>query len=443
MHISPLRIGLAFLLASRVAAAQSIDTSVTVIRAGRLFDSESGTLLGPREIRIKGRMIEAVAEKVDAPRGARVIDLSAYTVLPGLIDAHTHLLYLENPEAGDLTSEGTKAVIVEGTPLRALHGAARGRTFLDAGITTVRDLGNSGLFGDVALKTAINDGSVPGPRMFVSGPGLSPIGGQFPGLQYDQRGVADGEYRVIRNPDDAAEAVRENVTFGADVIKIYSNNTPNRGSLSVEEMQAIVAAAQRLGVRVAAHATSNAAVWRAAQAGVNSIEHVYEVADSTLALMAKNHVAMVPTDIDSLTYVTFGEAAARRGQPFDKAMIPKLLAPQRDRLQRAIKAGVTVVAGSDNYIDMKMPQGQAAKHNLFAYAQAGMPNAQILQAATIRAATLIGPRARVGVVKAGLLADIIAVQGNPVDDILALERVTFVMKDGKVHSPATAIGTRQ
>ncbi|MBC7898184.1 MAG: amidohydrolase family protein, partial [Cytophagaceae bacterium] len=118
-----------------------------------------------------------------------------------------------------------------------------------------------------------------------------------------------------------------------------------------------------------------------------------------------------------------------------------LLAPQRDRLRRAIKAGVTVVAGSDNYINLKMPQGTAAKHNLFAYAQAGMPNAEVLQAATIRAATLIGPRTRLGVLKAGMFADVIAVQGNPLEDIMALERVTFVMKDGKVH--VAAMGSRQ
>jgi imidazolonepropionase-like amidohydrolase len=420
--------------ASAAAQARPGDTSVAVIRAGKLFDSESGTLLGPREIRIRGRTIEAVAEKVDVPAGARVVDLSRYTVLPGLIDAHTHLLYLENPRAGDLTSEGTKAVLVEGTPLRALRGSARGKTFLDAGITTVRDLGNSGLFGDVALKTAINEGTVAGPRMFVSGPGLSPVGGQFPGLQSDQRGVAALEYRVVRNPDDAADAVRENLTFGADVIKIYSNATPNRGSLSVEEMQAIVAAATRMGARVAAHATSDAAVWRAAQARVHSIEHVYQVADSTLALMARNGVAMVPTDVDSASILVFAEAAKARGEPFDPAQVTAMLQSQGDRIRRALEAGVTIVAGSDNYIDFAQPQGQAAKHNLFAYARSGMPNAQVLQAATIRAAQLVAPRLRFGVLKAGFLADVIAVDGNPVEDIRALERVVFVMKDGRVYT---------
>ncbi|MEO7966362.1 MAG: amidohydrolase family protein, partial [Gemmatimonadaceae bacterium] len=342
-------------------------------------------------------------------------------------------LYLENPAAGDLTGEGTKAVIVEGTPLRALHGAARARTFLDAGITTVRDLGNSGRFGDVALRSAINDGSVPGPRMFVSGPGLSPVGGQFPGVIPDQQRIIDDEYRIVRDPADAANAVRENVTFGADVIKIYSNNTPNRGSLSLEEMQAIVASAKRLGVSVAAHATSDDAVWRAAQAGVTSIEHAYQVADSTLGLMAKNGVTLVATDLDSLSFVKYSAIVSERGRPGPTAaQIGQFLTPQRERLRRAVNAGVMIANGSDNYIDMRMPQGAAARRNLFAYSQAGLPNAQVLQAATTWAARLIGPRARAGSIKVGNYADIIAVSGDPLADIGAVEQVRFVMANGKV-----------
>lgn len=414
--------------------AQAPDTATTWLKVSRLFDSETGTLIGPRIVRVKGHVIEAVEPAMTIPDGGRVIDLTRYTVLPGLIDAHTHLLYLEKVEASDPTGEGTKAVLIEGLPLRALHGAARARTFLDAGITTVRDLGNAGRFGDVALKTAIADGSLPGPRMFVAGPGLSPIGGQFPGLTPENIAIAEQEYRIVRSPTEAADAVRENVTFGADVIKIYSNNTPNRGSLSLEEMQAIVAAAKRLGVRVAAHATDDAAVWRAAFAGVNSIEHAYEVSDTTLALMAKNGVALVPTDVDSVSIVALTRMAARSGQPpMPLSAVSAYLAPLRDRLRRARAAGVTIVAGSDNYLDFKMPQGEAAKFNLRAYAEGGMPVTQVLQAATINAARLIGPKSRVGVIKPGMLADIIAVDGDPTASIDALFRVMFVMANGRVH----------
>lgn len=424
---------LSFLTFLPLAAQTPPDTGTTVIQAGRLFDSENGLFLPERMIIVRDKIITQVGQNLQIPAGARVIDLRQLTVLPGLIDAHTHLLYLEDPSGG-LTMEGTKAVIVEGTPLRVLHGAARARTFLAAGITTVRDLGNAGRFGDVALQKAIDDGSMDGPRMIVSGPGLSPEGGQFPGLQIGYRAIADEEYRIVRGPQDAAAAVVENVTYGAKVIKIYSNNTPNPGSLSIEEMRAIVETARRLGVRVAAHATSNDAVWRATQAGVNSIEHGYTVDDTTLALMKKRGVALVPTDIDSVSIL---QLIARQNKNTGPVIAPQqvaqFLARGRSRLQRAIKAGVTIAAGSDNYIDFGMPQGNAAKRVLFAYAQAGMPPVKILQAATINDARLLGMEKRIGVIKLGASADIIAVAGDPGSDIYALEKVRFVMKEGTIY----------
>jgi imidazolonepropionase-like amidohydrolase len=408
------------------------DTLPAVIRAGKLFDSESGSMVGPREILVKGGQVAAVAERVDRPANARVIDLSRYTVLPGLIDAHIHLLNLENP-VGGISLEGIRQLVIEGLPLRALHGAARARTFLEAGITTVRDLGNSGRFGDVALREAINDGSVDGPRMIISGPGLSPVGGQFPGLKPEYQQLASDEYRIIKGVEDAAEAVRENVTMGAQVIKIYSNNTPNPGYLTLEEIKAIVAAAKIHGVRVAAHATNDAAVYRAALAGVNSIEHAYQVSDSTLALMAKNGVTLVATDIDSVTIIRY-MSLQNPGQPaLGPAQVQEFLRGERERLMRAVKAGVTITAGSDNYLGLKWPQGQAAKRVLFAYRAAGMTAAQVLQAATINDAKLLGMEGRLGVIKAGALADIIAIEGDPEQDFSALERVRFVMKEGTVY----------
>jgi imidazolonepropionase-like amidohydrolase len=407
------------------------DTGTTVIRAGRLFDSEKGVFLVNRDIIVKNKRVDAVGENLPVPSGAREIDLRSYSVLPGLIDAHTHLLYLEDIVKGSF-SEGTKAVINEGTPLRALHGAARARTFLAAGITTVRDLGNSGQFGDVALRDAINDGSADGPRMFVSGPGLCPEGGQFPGLQQKYKAIAEEEYRVVRGPEDAAQAVEENATYGANLIKIYSNNTPNRGYLSLDEMRAIVEEAKVYGMRVAAHATNNAAVWRAVQAGVNSIEHGYQVDDTTLALMQARGVVLLPTDVDSITIVRLLKRDPGEKKP-TLEQIPLLLKGNRDRLQRALSAGVTIVAGSDNYIQTGVPQGEGAKHNLFAYAEAGMQPLQILRAATWNGAELLGMKNRLGVIKAGASADIIAVEGSPDSDIHALENVRFVMKDGTVY----------
>jgi len=418
---------------ARMLGAQTPrDTMASVIRAGRMFDSEAGTFLSAREILVRGGVIVQVAERVDRPAGARVVDLTSYTVMPGLIDAHTHLLYLEQI-GGDLMMEGLKALVNEGLPLRALHGAARARTFLEAGITTVRDLGNSGRFGDVALQQAIADGSVDGPRMVVAGPGLSPIGGQFPALKPGYEGLAADEYRIIRNAADAADAVRENVTMGARVIKIYSNNTPNLGYLSLEEMQAVVATAKMHGVRVAAHATNDAAVYRAALSGVNSIEHGYEVADSTLALMARKGVTLTPTDIDSVSFLKYLKAQNPGVPEPPPSQVAGYLAQGRNRLMRAVKAGVTITAGSDNYIDFKTPQGFAAKQVLLAYRADGMTVAQVLQAATINDARLLDMVGRIGVVKAGALADLIAVDGDLEQDFSAINRVKFVMKEGTVY----------
>ena len=406
------------------------DAALTLIRAGRVFDSEQGVFLPARDIIVKGNLIESIGENLPVPQNARVVDLQRYTVLPGLIDAHTHLLYLEDPKAG-LTLEGVKSLTIEGTPLRALHGAARARTFLNAGITTVRDLGNSGRFGDVALRTAINDGSVDGPRMYVSGPGLSPEGGQFPGLQFDYRRIAEEEYRVVRGPQDAALAVRENVTYGATVIKIYSNNTPNRTLLSLDEMRAIVAEAHLLGLKVGAHATSDQAVRRAVEAGVDSIEHGYEVGDETLKMMRQGGVALVPTDGDTVTMKMYFERA-RMNPPPSPERISMMRQFSNNRIRRALAAGVTIVAGSDMYIDLGIPQGEAARRVLFAYREAGMEPAQILQSATINAARLIGEK-RIGVIRAGAFADLIAVDGDPVKDFSVIERVKFVMKNGIVY----------
>lgn len=426
----------AVMLGARCAPASaqtSADAGVKVIRAGHLFDSRTGEMLGAREILVQGNRIVAVGERVEAPPGAQVIDLSAYTVIPGLIDAHTHLLYLESPGPG-LTMEGIKSVTVEGTPLRALRGAARARTFLEAGITTVRDLGNAGRFGDVALRIAIEEGTTDGPRMIGSGPGLSPEGGQFPGLLRDQRGIADGEYRIVRGPEDAAQAVREAVTYGARVIKIYANNTPNPGYLSPTEMRAIVEEASRMGVKVAAHATNDAAVWRAVDAGVASIEHGYQVADSTLAFMARKGTYLVPTDVDTALLRDYLVQARPGSPPLDGAQLAAIVAAGHDRLQRAIRAGVPVAAGSDMYLETGMPQGRAAKRVLRAYAEAGVPLARVLQMATLNASRLLGLEGRIGVLESGAFADVVALEGDPTVSIDALERVRFVMKNGTVYA---------
>ncbi len=277
--------------------------SATVIKAGRLFDSAKGRSSSPISRSWSGAEHRRGRRRGEGAGRRPGWTLGRYTVLPGLIDAHTHLLNLEHPK-GNISTKGVKQITIEGLPLRALHGAARARTFLAAGISTTVPRPRQ-------LRALRRRGAPAGHRRRKRrwaaddrvGPGMSPVGGQFPGLLPEWQSIAAEEYRIVHNADDAADAVRENVTLGARVIKIYSNDTPNPGSFSDAELAAIVEFAKRHGVRVAAHATSDEAVYRAARAGVNSSSsYAYRVASSTLsALMAKNGVMLVPTDLDTLS----------------------------------------------------------------------------------------------------------------------------------------------
>jgi imidazolonepropionase-like amidohydrolase len=440
MATFPCRSLLVCVLAAALAAAgrgqNPADEPTIVVHAGRIFDSEAAAFVGPRDLRIEGTRIAAVAERLDVPAGAREIDCRALTVLPGLIDVHTHLLYLEDPKSS-LALEGMRAVVMEGDALRALRGAARARTFLDAGITTVRDLGNSGRFVDVALKRAIAEGSVPGCRMLASGPGLSAEGGQFPGVLPKHQDLVAEEYRIVRGPVDAALAVREHVVHGADLVKVYADSAPNRGMLTPEELRAIVAEARRLGFKVAAHAVHDASVRAAVEAGVDSIEHGYTISDATLRLMAEKGTVLVPTDVDSGTIDRLMQLKAGAGPAPSKAAIEGMLKRSRLRLARARELGVRIAAGSDNYLDCGIPQGEAARRVLFAYADAGLTPAEVLQAATRHAADLLGRGHELGVLREGALADLVAVAGDLERDIHALEDVHVVIAAGRVHRART------
>jgi imidazolonepropionase-like amidohydrolase len=409
-----------------------------LIKAGSLFDSETGQFRDDMTIVVNNNKITSVKPSKELTqqeaKDCEVIDLSKYTVLPGLIDAHTHLLYKEiiYPENKFSGLDMARMLTLDGDAYRAIYGAARARAYLEAGITSVQDLGNSGEFADIALRRAILEGLVIGPRMRCAGKGLSSQGGQFPGLIYKHQPIVDDEYRIVKSPEDGVQAVRENVTQGADVIKIYSNNTPNNTSLSIEEMQAIVREAHRLHRRVTAHATNNQAVYNAVIAGVDGIEHGYVVADSTLELMAKKGVVLVPTDGDSLTFVQYAKLAS----PSDpQTMVREVMGYRRElgeRLQRAIRKGVTIVAGSDDYVDFGLPFAEPSKRTLIGYYENGIAIPQVLQFATINASRQLNWADRIGVLKAGYLADIIAVDRDLDKNINAILNVHFVMKDGKV-----------
>lgn len=425
--------GLIAVALASVAAAQPAPAPIqpaTIIRAGGVFDSATGRVSGAQDILVRGGSVEAVGAGLSAPDGARVVDLRRCTVLPGLIDAHQHLLSEDTPGENGPAADA-RALFVQGDVVRALRGAARARQMLDAGFTTVRDLGDSGSYADLALAEVIADGALTGPRIYGSGPGLAPEGGQAGGRM---TGEAIGrEYRIVNGVEDARRAVRQAVSHGARVIKVYPEATPNRTRLGPEELRAIVDEAGRHGLRVAAHATSDRGAREAIDAGVASIEHGYELSDETLRLMARRGVFLVPTDIERGVFRALSRATGR-GEPPESVM-EEQLAPLRDRLRRAVAAGVPIAAGSDNYFPFEGGRGVAALRVLFAYQEAGLTSPQILQAATRGGARLLGEE-RLGVVRSGAFADLIAVAGDPTTDLTALERVRFVMTRGRLHRDA-------
>lgn len=414
-------------------AAPAAAQPVTAIRAGRLLDVKTGSVIEKAVVLVSGGRITAVGPEVVVPADATVIDLSRYTVLPGLIDAHTHLLQNYSGTLGGDDPNMVLTVAQLGTVRRALLGTKMGREDLESGITTVRDLGNSGVNGDVALRDAINDGWVTGPRIVASTRALSAAGGQFGGLAAEVQALIANEYVVISNQDEARRAVRQAFYDGADVIKVIVNAGPR--VVSLEEMKAIVEEASRVGRKVAAHAIGDTATRIAAEAGVASIEHAYTVPDDVLAMMAKKRIFLVPTDYPAESYTAVGGSSGDSVEQQQRraAAAAQFAKNNAARLMRAVKAGVPIAFGSDAYYQFPgKTRGEASHQTLHAYHAAGMSPLQVIQAATINAAELLGWQARIGTIEQGKLADIIAVEGDPLAGVDALDAVRFVMKDGVV-----------
>lgn len=412
---------------------------VRAIKCGRLLDVRTGRVLRNGVVLIQGPTILQAGANVAIPAGADVIDLGNALVLPGLIDAHTHLLQNYQPELGDetnmLVTVGTLS-----TARRALLGAAMGREDLEAGITTVRDLGNSGLNGDVALRDAITQGQVVGPRLVASTRALSGAGGQLGLLTPEAQALVAQEYVAVSGVEEARRAVRQALYDGADCIKVIVNKGPR--VLSLEELQVIVDEAHRAGRPVAAHATGGQATRLAAQAGVNSIEHAYNVPDDVLKLMAARNIFLVPTDFPADTYARMlpappGASPALRQQYANQYQA--IATGNNQRLARALKAGVRIATGSDMYYQLPgQTRGQASLQMFRAYAAAGMTPLAIIRAATLNGAELLGLKDQIGALEPGMAADLIAVDGDPLTDITALEKVRFVMKEGQVIRQETA-----
>lgn len=418
--------------APTAALAQRGPQPVTVVRAGNLFDSEAGRMVGARDILIRGSRVAEVGQGLSVPEGATVIDLSRCSVIPGLIDGHTHLL-LDQPFGQPLTAVAARDN-GRGDVHRAFEGAARARQYLDAGFTSVRDLGNSGGYLDLMLEQAINDGLTPGPRIYGSGPGLAPAGGQMEPMPADPHHLVGAEYRIVGGVEDARAAVRDAIARGADVIKMYPEATPQRTRLSIEEMRAIVAEARRHGIPVAAHATSDASIREAVEAGVTSIEHAYDVSDETLRLMAAKGVWLVPTDSSTEMALEFVKSWPQ--QP-PREEIERQLQGGRDRLMRAHRLGVRIALGSDLYFPYAPGRGAGSRATLDGYVEAGLTPSQALQSATWEAGRMLGDDG-LGVIRPQAWADMVAVEGDPTLSLAPLRQPRAVLKDGRIVSGAAA-----
>jgi imidazolonepropionase-like amidohydrolase len=415
-----------FFVIGMVMASQAISQDETYIRAGRLVDVVDGRMRSNQTIVVRGDRIERVgaSSAIDVPTGGNIIDLSNATVLPGLIDMHVHL-------TGDPDAHGYKNLAAS-VPRNALFGAANARRTLDAGFTTVRNVGAGG-YADVALRDAINNGDVPGPRMRVAAYSLGTTGGHCdnnllpPRFSNFSGGVADGPWEIRKK-------IRENAKYGADLTKfcatggvLSKGDSVGGQQYTLEEMQTIVLESHLHERKVAAHAHGTEGIKVAIRAGVDSVEHASLIDDEGISL-ARNAGTFLVMDIYVDTYILeMGESVGILPESLEKERI--VGQAQRDNFRKAHDAGVRMAFGTDAGV---YPHGNNAKQ--FAYmVQYGMTPMEAVQAATVHAAELLGWPGDVGAIESGMYADIIAVRGNPLEDIRELEDVRFVMKGGEVY----------
>ena len=417
-------LAIALLVAVSMVGGAQTAAKRTLVRAGHLLDVKTGKVLNGQTIVVVGDTIQSIAPtaEVAAQAGDTVVDLGGMTVLPGLIDVHTHLTMNSDFDPyRELTSTSAK---------QAINGVVNAKTTLLAGFTTVRNVGADG-FTDVDLRDAIDDGQIPGPHMQVSGPLIGITGGHCDEnlLPIKYHVVGDG---VANGIAEVQHRVRENIKYGADLIKICATggvlskgDNPQASQYTLEEMQAIVADAHRLGRKVAAHAHGAQGILWATEAGVDSIEHGSYINDEAIAEMKKRGTYLVPT-----LYLEDWMLEKGNLPPFYHQKMLDTIAVAKGNIKHAMQAGVKIALGTDAAV---YPHGLNA-HELDVYVnQMGMAPLTALQTATVNAADLMGWTAKTGTLEAGKWADMIAVDRNPLDDVRVLQDVKFVMKAGVVY----------
>jgi imidazolonepropionase-like amidohydrolase len=416
-----------------VAALAQNAPSAIVIRAGTLIDGKSDKPRSNQIIVIRGNRIESVSAEANAktPAGATVIDLSGKTVLPGLIDSHTHIfLQGEDPAKGGYDAN----ILSQGLALRALRAGVAARRALEQGFTTLRDVETEGAgYGDVGVKQAINLGYIPGPRLFISTRAISTTAGYMLEGYAPELEMPKGA-QIVDGPVEARKAAREQLGHGADWIKVYmthrswvgkNGELASQPTLTVEELRAIVDETHGWGKKVACHAYSGIGLHRALDGGCDSIEHGLDLDDGAISQMLKQGTWYVPTL--NVYYTDWAPADTPDG------LRDRLRASAHEvSFKKALKAGVKIVYGTDMG---GIPWTEPVAQDFPRMVEFGMQPMDAIQSATSRAAIMLDMEGKIGVIAPGAFADVIAVNGDPVRDIKLLENVDFVMKDGQVfHS---------
>jgi len=421
-------IALAFALWAAVAIAQTLTNAADsiVVKGARLLDVRRGSYIENAGVWIEGERIKAVGRFSDvvarAPKEAKIIDLGRATLLPGLIDCHTHIMarFEEGPN-GYIVGLATKSQAV-----RALEGAYNARITLQAGYTTIRDVENEGSdYADVALRDAIREGLAEGPRMQVATRAIAAVGQYNPfGVSPDLTNFPTGA-QMVSGVEETRRAVREQIGHGADLIKIYADWS--HPTLTVEEIQVAVEEAHKQGLKVAAHANTPEGIRNAVTAGVDSIEHGHGINREDLELMKTKATFLVPTVGGS--YASFERHKNDVVTPEIKQRRERVFAGIQDEIHMAKSLGVKMAAG----FDASGPAGQGKNANeLLGMTKFGLSPLEAIQAATVNAAELLSWEDKVGALEPALYADVIAVDGDPLADITELQRVKFVMKGGTV-----------